>query len=67
MVIASDGAWRAVDLGLVSGPEEFLSGVSTAVGALELMHRLRAHQQDIGEVADDATVLVLAPASSAVH
>ncbi|WP_104108918.1 MULTISPECIES: hypothetical protein [unclassified Arthrobacter] len=61
MVMASDGAWRAVDLGLVSGPEEFLARTSTTVDALGLMHELRVHQGRIGEVADDATVLTLAP------
>ena len=65
MVMASDGAWRAVDLGLVSGPEEFLERTSTTVGALGLMYELRRHQQEIGEVADDATVLTLAPLSPA--
>ncbi|MBG0738411.1 hypothetical protein IV500_03065 [Paeniglutamicibacter antarcticus] len=61
LVMASDGAWRAVDLGLVAGPEEFLRSVRDPVAALELMHRLRSHQRDIGEAADDATVLVLEP------
>lgn len=61
MVMASDGAWRAVDLGLVSGPEEFLKRCSTTLGALGLMHELRLKQAQIGEVADDATVLTLAP------
>lgn len=62
LVMASDGAWRAVDLGLVAGPEEFLRRVADPVAALELMHRLRSHQRDIGEAADDATVLVVEPA-----
>lgn len=61
MVMASDGAWRAVDLGLVSGPEEFLARCRTTLGALGLMHELRTRQREIGEVADDATVLTLAP------
>ncbi|MFQ4148580.1 hypothetical protein AAGW05_07780 [Arthrobacter sp. LAPM80] len=61
MVMASDGAWRAVDLGLVSGPEEFLARTATTLDALGLMHELRLHQAGIGEVADDATVLALAP------
>lgn len=61
VVLASDGAWRAVDLGLVSGPEEFLARTSSTLGALELMHELRRKQADIGEVSDDATVLTLAP------
>jgi hypothetical protein len=61
MVMASDGAWRAVDLGIVSGPEEFLARTSTTVDALGLMHELRVKQAEIGEVADDATVLTLAP------
>lgn len=63
MVMASDGAWRAVDLGLVSGPEEFLARTSTTLEALGLMHELRSHQKAIGEVSDDATVLTLAPAT----
>jgi len=61
MVMASDGAWRAVDLGLVSGPEEFLERTSSTLGALELMTELRRRQAEIGEVSDDATVLALAP------
>lgn len=61
MVMASDGAWRAVDLGLVAGPEEFLARTSTTLDALGLLHELRLHQAAIGEVADDATVLTLAP------
>ncbi len=59
--MASDGAWRAVDFGLVAGAEEFLRRVADPVAALELMHRLRSHQRDIGEAADDASVLVLEP------
>lgn len=62
MVMATDGAWRAVDLGLVSGPEEFLERTSTTLKALELMYELRRKQAEIGEVSDDATVLSLAPA-----
>lgn len=61
MVMASDGAWRAVDLGLVSGPEEFLERTSTTLEALELMSELRRKQKEIGEVSDDATVMTLAP------
>lgn len=61
MVMATDGAWRAVDLGLVSGPEEFLASTANPADALGLMHELRVHQGRIGEVADDATVLTLAP------
>ena len=62
MVMASDGAWRAVDLGIVSGPGEFLARTATTVDALGLLHELRVHQGRIGEVADDATILTLAPA-----
>lgn len=62
MVMATDGAWRAVDLGLVSGPEEFLARTGTTLGALALMHELRCRQAEIGEVSDDAAVLALAPA-----
>lgn len=61
MVMASDGAWRAVDLGLVAGPAEFLARTATTLDALELMLELRREQARIGEVADDATVLTLAP------
>lgn len=61
MVMASDGAWRAVDLGIVSGPEEFLARTATTVEALGLLHELRVRQGEIGEVADDATILTLAP------
>lgn len=64
MVMASDGAWRAVDLGLVAGPEEFLARTATTLDALELMLQLRREQARIGEVADDATVLTLAPRPS---
>ena len=62
MVMASDGAWRAVDLGIVSGPAEFLARTATTLDALGLLHELRMHQGRIGEVADDATILTLAPA-----
>lgn len=61
MVMATDGAWRAVDLGLVSGPEEFLERTSTTLDALELMSELRRKQKEIGEVSDDATVMALVP------
>ncbi|MDO5753027.1 hypothetical protein, partial [Arthrobacter sp.] len=61
MVMASDGAWRAVDLGIVAGLEQFLERTSTTLGALALLHELRAHQERIGELADDATILTLAP------
>ncbi len=61
MVMATDGAWRAVDLGLASGPEEFLERTATTLDALTLLQELRARQSEIGEVADDATVLALAP------
>lgn len=61
MVMATDGAWRAVDLGIVSGPEEFLQRTATTLDALGLLHELRVKQGEIGEVADDATILTLAP------
>ena len=61
MVMASDGAWRAVDLGLVSGPEEFLERTQSTLAALELMTELRRKQAAIGEVSDDATVMTLEP------
>lgn len=60
VALASDGAWRAVDLGLVAGPEGFLEAVSTPVGAQELMLTLRTAQEEIGEAADDASVLCVA-------
>jgi len=61
MVMATDGAWRAVDLGLVSGPEEFLDRTGTTLDTLELMTDLRRKQKEIGEVSDDATVMTLVP------
>jgi len=61
MVMASDGAWRAVDLGLVSGPDEFLERTQSTLTALELMTELRRKQAAIGEVSDDATIMALAP------
>lgn len=60
IALASDGAWRAVDLGLVRGPAEFLDAVSTPLGAQELMLMLRTTQDEIGEPADDASVLCVA-------
>lgn len=57
--MASDGAWRAVELGLVSGAAEFLEQTSSTHQALELMTELRHHQSSIGEVSDDACVLSL--------
>jgi hypothetical protein len=63
VALASDGAWRAVDLGLVAGPEEFLEAVSAPLGAQELLLTLRTAQEEIGEAADDASVLCVAPAA----
>ncbi|QTF70914.1 protein phosphatase 2C domain-containing protein [Arthrobacter woluwensis] len=63
VALVSDGAWRAVDLGLVGSAEDFLRRVGTPVEALELLTELRREQARIGEVADDATVLVLRPAA----
>ncbi|AJT41492.1 hypothetical protein [Psychromicrobium lacuslunae] len=63
LVMASDGAWRAVDLGLVGGPAEFLETASDPLAAQQLMTELRRHQREIGEKADDASLLVLAPES----
>ena len=60
VALASDGAWRAVDLGLVGGPGEFLEAVQTPMGAQELMLMLRTTQDEIGESADDASVLCVA-------
>ncbi|MFF2606084.1 hypothetical protein [Arthrobacter koreensis] len=61
VVLASDGAWRAVDLGLVDGPGSFLQAASTPVGAQQLMLELRRRQEAIGEKADDATILTVVP------
>lgn len=61
VVLASDGAWRAVELGLVQGPEDFVSAASTPIGAQRLLLELREHQQAIGEKADDATILAVVP------
>lgn len=61
MVMATDGAWRAVELGIVNGPEEFLARCATTPDALALLHELRTRQGVIGESADDATILALAP------
>ncbi|MFJ3957541.1 hypothetical protein [Arthrobacter sp. NPDC090010] len=61
VALLSDGAWRAVDLGLVASAEEFLDRASTPQGALALLTELRDEQARIGETADDATILVLRP------
>ena len=61
VVLASDGAWRAVDLGLVDSPCSFLRAASTPVGAQELLLELRRRQEAIGEKADDATILTVVP------
>lgn len=61
VLLASDGAWRAVDLGLVDGPEALLAAASTPLGAQQLLLDLRRHQLEISESADDATLLVLVP------
>ncbi|WP_051427636.1 hypothetical protein [Arthrobacter sp. H20] len=60
VALASDGAWRAIDLGLVAGPEAFLDAVSTPEGAQELLLTLRITQREIGESADDASVMCVA-------
>ena len=59
VVLASDGAWRAVDLGMVSGPQGFLQACSGARPAQEMLLALRTLQAEIGESADDATILTL--------
>ena len=59
VVLASDGAWRAVDLGVVAGPEGFLQASRTPVAAQEMLLALRVRQAEIGESADDATLLTL--------
>lgn len=61
VVLASDGAWRAVELGLVDGPSGFLRAASTPIGAQQLLLDLRGHQQAAGEKADDATILTVVP------
>ncbi|RAN78086.1 hypothetical protein B5P43_17655 [Bacillus sp. SRB_336] len=63
MVMATDGAWRAVDLGVVTGPEDFLERTKRTLDALALMYELRRRQAEIGEVSDDAAILTLAPAA----
>lgn len=61
VVLASDGAWRAVDLGLVDGPPGFLRAASTPVDAQRLLLDLRRQQLASGEKADDATILTVVP------
>ncbi|MFF3038189.1 hypothetical protein [Arthrobacter citreus] len=61
VVLASDGAWRAVDLGLVDSPCSFLRAASTPIGAQQLLLELRRRQAAIGEKADDATILTVVP------
>ena len=61
ILLASDGAWRAVDLGLVDGPAALLAAARTPLGAQQLLLDLRRHQAEIAESADDATLLVLVP------
>ncbi|MCC3297146.1 hypothetical protein [Arthrobacter caoxuetaonis] len=61
VVLASDGAWRAVDLGLVDGPCGFLRAASTPIGAQKLLLDLREQQAATGEKADDATILTVVP------
>ncbi|MCQ1957920.1 protein phosphatase 2C domain-containing protein [Arthrobacter sp. zg-Y826] len=59
VVLASDGAWRAVELGIVDGPGGFLAAAGSAVAAQELLLALRTLQVELGENADDATLLTL--------
>ena len=59
VVLASDGAWRAVELGLVPDPEAFLQAASRPVTAQEMLLALRIRQAEIGESADDATLMTL--------
>nr|WP_231713484.1 SpoIIE family protein phosphatase [Arthrobacter sp. zg-Y769] len=59
IVLASDGAWRAVELGIVQGPDAFLQAAQSAVAAQELLLALRTLQAELGESADDATLLTL--------
>ena len=59
VVLASDGAWRAVDLGIVEGPSGFLQASRAAVPAQEMLLALRRLQAELGESADDATVLTV--------
>lgn len=61
VVLASDGAWRAVDLGLVDSPCSFLRAASTPLGAQQLLLELRERQAAVGEKADDATILTVVP------
>ncbi|MCQ2001834.1 SpoIIE family protein phosphatase [Arthrobacter zhaoxinii] len=59
VVLASDGAWRAVELGIVDGPDGFLMAAASPVAAQELLLALRTLQAELGEDADDATILTL--------
>lgn len=59
VVLASDGAWRAVDLDLVEGPRGFLEAVRSPLGAQQMLLALRTRQAEIGESADDATLMTL--------
>ena len=61
VVLASDGAWRAVDLGLVDGAGGFLRAAATPLGAQRLLLELRGYQERTGEKADDATILTVVP------
>ncbi|MBD7996013.1 protein phosphatase 2C domain-containing protein [Arthrobacter sp. Sa2CUA1] len=61
LVLVSDGAWRAVELGLVDGPAGLLRAASTPIGAQRLLLELRGRQLAAGEKADDATILTVVP------
>ncbi|MCC9178934.1 hypothetical protein [Arthrobacter sp. zg-Y750] len=59
VVLASDGAWRAVDLGIVDGAGGFLHACRSAVAAQEMLLELRRRQRETGESADDATLITV--------
>lgn len=58
VVLASDGAWRAVELGIVDVPG-FATAASAQPGLTNLLAELRNVQWDRGEGADDTTVLAV--------
>lgn len=64
MVLASDGAWRAVELGIVQGPAEFLDAARSPLAAQQMLLSLRTVQTETGESADDATLLTVERTSS---
>lgn len=58
VVLASDGAWRAVELGIVDVPG-FATAASAQPGLTNLLAQLRHAQRASGEVADDTTIIAI--------